>query len=89
MENLNKRNHDEAEQYLKNLKSGDFFSGMVPGLDIGMEYYYKYLFKEKLKSLYGFDYEQAEKVLNKEKEKKDKIILLKKKLQIQKKLLIK
>ena len=37
---------------------------MVPGLDIGMEYYYKYLFKKRLKALYGFDYEQAKKALN-------------------------
>ena len=72
LENLNKRNHEEAEQFLKALKAGSFFSGMLPGIDIGMEYLYKYLFKEKLKSLYNFDYEEAKKVLNIEKEKKDK-----------------
>ena len=27
-----------------------------------MEYYYRNLFKEKLKSLYGFDYEKAERI---------------------------
>lgn len=58
---------------MKKLKAGAFFSGMIPGLDIGMEYYYKYLFKEKLKSLYGFDCVQSGKVSKKEKEKIDKI----------------
>ena len=54
---------------MKKLKAGAFFSGMIPGLDIGMEY----LFKEKLKSLYGFDCVQSGKVSKKEKEKIDKI----------------
>ena len=58
-ENLKNRNKEEAKNYLKGLKAGAFFSGMVPGLDIGMEYLYKSLFKEKLKSLYGFDYNKA------------------------------
>ena len=35
---------------------------MIPGLDIGMEYFYRNKFKEKLKSLYGFDYASAEKI---------------------------
>ena len=44
----------------------------IPGLDIRMEYYYRYLFKEKLKSLYGFDCVQAGKITKKEKEKINK-----------------
>ena len=58
---LNERNKNEALDYLKGLKAGAFFSGFVPGLDIGMEYFYRKKFKEKLKYLYGFDYEKAEK----------------------------
>ena len=37
---------------------------MLPGLDIGMEYYYRKIFKEKLRHLYGFDYDKAQKFLN-------------------------
>lgn len=44
---------------MKKLKASAFFSGMVPGFDIGMEYFYKYQFKKKLKSLYGFDFYKA------------------------------
>jgi hypothetical protein len=62
-EKLQKRNEGEAEKYLKRLEAGAFFSGMVPGLDIGMEYYYRSLFQQKLKSLYNFDYDEAIKVL--------------------------
>ena len=58
-ENLKKINQEVAKDYLKRLKAGAFFSGMIPGLDIGLEYYYKYLFKQKLKSLYSFDYDKA------------------------------
>ena len=65
------RNKEEALDFLKGLKAGAFFSGWVPGLDIGMEYYYRYKFKEKLKHLYGFDYEKAEKFLKKENKEKD------------------
>ena len=54
------RNKEEALSYLKGLKAGAFFSGWVPGLDIGMEYFYRYKFKEKLKHLYGFDFDKAE-----------------------------
>ena len=50
-ESINTRNKQEALKYLKGLKAGAFFSGWVPGLDIGMEYYYRHLFKEKLKYL--------------------------------------
>lgn len=46
---------------------------MIPGVDIGMEYYYKYLFKKKLKALYGFDYDQAEEALKGKKPKKNSI----------------
>ena len=48
---------------MKRLEAGAFFSGMVPGLDIGMEYYYRSLFQQKLKSLYNFDYDKAIKAL--------------------------
>ena len=57
---LNARNKTESLRYLKGLKAGAFFSGLVPGVDIGMEYYYRYLFEKKLKQLYGFNYEEAE-----------------------------
>ena len=50
-ESINTRNKQEALKYLKGLKAGAFFSGWVPGLDIDMEYYYRHLFKEKLKYL--------------------------------------
>ena len=56
---LNARNKTESLRYLKGLKAGAFFSGWVPGVDIGMEYYYRYLFEKKLKQLYGFNYEEA------------------------------
>ena len=56
---LNARNKAESLRYLKGLKAGAFFSGWVPGVDIGMEYYYRYLFEKKLKQLYGFNYEEA------------------------------
>ena len=62
--NINK----EAQKYLKNLRTKAFFSGMVPGVDIGMEYFYKNQFVKKLKSLYGFDFYKAlEKSKNNEK----------------------
>ena len=54
-EKIKERNRKEALSYLKRLKAGAFFSGWVPGLDVGMEYYYRHLFKQKLKHLYGFD----------------------------------
>ena len=49
---------------MKGLKACAFFSGMVPGVDIGMEYFYKKKFKKKLKALYGFDYNMAKNVDN-------------------------
>ena len=55
LDNLNKKNQEEAQRYLKKLRIGAIFSGMIPGVDIGMEYLYKYKFKTKLKALYGFD----------------------------------
>ena len=63
-ETLNIRNQAEAKEYLKDLKAGAFFSGMIPGFDIYMEYFYKYKFKNKLKALYGFDYNEAKNVIN-------------------------
>ena len=61
---LNKKNKEEAENYLKGLKTKAFFTGMVPFFDMGFEYIYRYKFLKKLKTLYGFDYEEAKKVLN-------------------------
>ena len=65
-EKIRTRNKKEAKEYLKGLQAGAFFSGWIPALDIGMEYYYRKIFKEKLKFLYGFDYEQAQNELEKE-----------------------
>ena len=63
-EKLNIRNQEEAKEYMKGLKACAFFSGMIPGVDIGMEYFYKKKFKKKLKALYGFDYNMAKNVDN-------------------------
>ena len=49
---------------MKGLKACAFFSGMIPGVDIGMEYFYKKKFKKKLKALYGFDYNKAKNMDN-------------------------
>ena len=57
---IKKKNKEIAENYLFKLETGAFFTGILPGADIGMEYYYRNLFKDKLKSIYGFDYEEAE-----------------------------
>ena len=64
-ENINLKNQKNAKDYLKGLKAGAFFSGIIPIIDIGMEYLYKYLFQEKLVSLYGFKYNQALEALKK------------------------
>ena len=66
---LKERNRKEAENFLFWLKGSAFFSGMITGVYIGFEYYYKNLFKKKLKSLYGFDYDSANEVLNEIKKK--------------------
>ena len=63
---LNTKNKTEALNYLKGLKAGAFFSGLIPALDIGMEYLYRNLFQKKLKNLYGFDYDTAQKYADKE-----------------------
>ena len=63
---IKERNKKEALDYLYYLKLGAGFTGLIPGVDFGMEYYYRQLFKEKLKFLYGFDYDQAELVLQKD-----------------------
>ena len=68
---IKSRNKDEALEYLKGLKAGAFFSGMVPGLDIGMEYYYRKIFKDRLKALYGFNYDLAEESLKDKKNSKN------------------
>ena len=79
-EKINERNKFEANEYLKKLKAGAFFSGMIPLFDIGMEYYYKSIFKKKLLSLYGFDYDKAENIVKQnkinDKKKEEKEILL-------------
>jgi hypothetical protein len=62
---LNEENKNKALNYLKGLKAGAFFSGWIPFFDMGMEYYYRYKFKEKLKNLYGYDYEMAKEILKK------------------------
>ena len=69
LEKLNIRNQEEAKEYMKGLKACAFFSGMIPGVDIGMEYFYKNKFKNKLKHLYGFDYNKA---INLDKERNSK-----------------
>ena len=61
---LNKKNKEEAENYLKGLKTAAIFSGIVPFFDMVFGYLYRYKFLKKLKTLYGFDYEEAKKVLN-------------------------
>lgn len=63
---IKNRNKEEALSYLKYLKAGAFFSGWIPGFDLSMEYYYRELFLEKLKKLYGFNFEEAENTLNDE-----------------------
>ena len=70
---LNLRNKNIALEYLKGLKAGAFFSGWVPGMDIGMEYFYRYKFKERLKHLYGFDLTKAKELVpeSKKEDKKD------------------
>lgn len=70
---INERNKNEALNYLKRLKAGAFFSGWLPLGDIGFEYLYRYLFKNKLKNLYGFDYEEANQSLVEEENKKAKL----------------
>ena len=67
-EKLKVRNKGEALDYLKGLKAAAFFSGWIPGVDIGMEYFYRKKFKAKCKSLYGFDYDRAQKFFNEQKD---------------------
>ena len=77
LENLNIQNKKEALLYLKRLKAGAFFSGLIPFLDIGMEYAYRHLFKKKLNNLYGFDEEKAKNAIQinlNNKENNDNII---------------
>jgi len=63
---IKERNRIKALDYLKELRTGAFLTGLVPGVDFGMEYLYRYLFKEKLKLLYGFGYDQAELIIKRE-----------------------
>ena len=69
---INLRNKEEAASYLKGLEAGAFFSGWVPGLDLGMEYLYRYKFEQKLKSLYGFDIKKAEQYTKKKENQENK-----------------
>ena len=48
LKKLNSRNKIEAENYLEKLKIGAFFTGTIPGLDIGMEYLYNQLMMKEL-----------------------------------------
>ena len=64
LELLNIKNKEEALIYLNSLMAGAFFSGLIPLLDIGLEYAYRHLFKKKLSNLYGFDEEKAKNVIN-------------------------
>lgn len=61
---IKERNKKKALNYLDNLQKKALFTGSIPIIDIGFEYYYRYLFTEKLKSLFGFDYEKAENMRN-------------------------
>ena len=56
---IRENNKNEAIGYLSKLKYRALISGMIPGVDIGMEYLYKYQFLKKLKSLYGYDFYKA------------------------------
>ena len=69
---MNEEIKNKALNYLKGLKIGAFFSGWIPFIDMGFEYYYRYKFKEKLKNLYGYDYEMAKEVLKEKEEKMEK-----------------
>ena len=61
---IKERNKIIALNYLDNLKKKAIFTGAIPFLDIGMEYHYRNKFLNRLKSLYGFDYEKAENIRN-------------------------
>ena len=60
IDKLNENNKIEANKYLKKLKITTFFTGAIPFLDMLSETGYRYLFKHKLKVLYGFEYEEAQ-----------------------------
>ena len=63
---IREKNKIQAKKYLNDLKKGAFFTGLIPGVAIAAEYYYRNLFKEGLKFLYGFDYDEAELILEKD-----------------------
>ena len=60
---IKKRNKNQALLYLDTLKNMATFTGWIPIVDFGIEYYYRSKFTEKLKYLYGFDYEQAGQII--------------------------
>ena len=62
---IRQRNKKKAYEYLSDLQKGAFVTGCIPGVDIAMEYLYRHLFQEKLKFLYGFDYDNAELIIKK------------------------
>ena len=62
---INERNKAEALDYLKTLKVGAIFTGAVPGADIAVEYLYRYCFTQRLTHLYNYDFEKAQKEVNK------------------------
>jgi hypothetical protein len=60
IDEINNTNIIEANRYLKKLKIATLFTGSIPFIDMISETGYIYLFKRKLKILYGFEYEEAE-----------------------------
>ena len=60
---IKERNRVKALNYLNELRTGAFLTGLLPLADLGMEYLYRHLFTEKLKLLYGFGYDEAELII--------------------------
>lgn len=65
IDKLNEINKIEALKYLKQLKLSSFLTGTIPFIDMISEARYRYFFKNKLKVLYGFEYEEAINNINK------------------------
>ena len=61
---INEINKYVALEYLESLKFKSYFISIIPIIDLISEVSFKNLFKKKLKVLYGFDYETAEKKVN-------------------------
>ena len=60
IDEINEINKIEAKKYIEILKINTFFTGSIPFLDMLSETGYRYFFKRKLKVLYGFEYEEAQ-----------------------------